>query len=146
MMSESDLERRTLESFLTDQGLEGEISRLSPVGGGCIGDAQKIKHSLGDYFVKSMPPGRGDVLEAEALGLAALAEPGVIPVPRVLGTGTFPGGGLFWFSIGLIIILGEKRIKGLLGATWPGSIASRMPTMAGHGTITSAAVPRSTRL
>jgi fructosamine-3-kinase len=42
--------------------------------------------------VKSMPPGRGDVLEAEALGLAALAEPGVIPVPRVLGTGTFPGG------------------------------------------------------
>jgi protein-ribulosamine 3-kinase len=86
----SNSEREALESFLAEKGLSGRIETIRPVGGGCIGDSQRIQHSQGDFFLKTMPPGQGKVLGAEAEGLAALAEPGVIPVPRVYGTGVLP--------------------------------------------------------
>jgi protein-ribulosamine 3-kinase len=82
----------TLQAFLEERGISGTIQNMSPVGGGCIGDAQKIDHSAGSYFVKIMPVGQREVLEAEADGLRALGEPGVIAVPRVLGTGSLEDG------------------------------------------------------
>jgi fructosamine-3-kinase len=64
------------------------IARATPIGGGDINDAFRVE--LADkraIFVKhheSPPPG---MFAAEARGLAWLAEPGAIRVPRVIATG-----------------------------------------------------------
>lgn len=60
---------------------------MSPVSGGCIADAQHIVLNDGQqFFVKSMPPTNLSqrALEAEAIGLRAIAQTNTLSVPEVI--------------------------------------------------------------
>ena len=65
-------------AILADLGVAGETPR--PVSGGDISAAWRA----GDVFLKTGPESSYDMLSAEAEGLAELAAPDVIRVPRVL--------------------------------------------------------------
>jgi fructosamine-3-kinase len=79
-------------------GEPAEVSRATPVGGGCIHHARLLELADGRRFFLKAPPlrissGAGaappDLFEREAEGLAALAAAGAIRVPR----SPLPGGG-----------------------------------------------------
>ncbi len=76
--------------------------RLDPegaeaVGGGCIHAAWRVPADGGSVFVKTSGAGSAWLFEAEADGLAGLAEAGCIRVPRVLGTGS--DAGMSWLAL-----------------------------------------------
>ncbi|MGW8265443.1 MAG: fructosamine kinase family protein [Longimicrobiales bacterium] len=70
------------------EGPSTAIRAAGPVGGGCINPSARLEGDDGEvYFLKwndSAPPG---MFEAEADGLRALAAPGALRVPEVLGWG-----------------------------------------------------------
>ena len=69
-------------------GKNVEILSESYVGGGSINDTRKLKTSEGDFFVKLNSASQyPEMFEKEAKGLEALAKPGVIDVPEVVGFG-----------------------------------------------------------
>ncbi len=73
-------------------GDAGRIVRSSSAGGGCINAARTVELDDGRrFFVKSNPDPLPGMFEREAEGLAALAETGVIRVPRPVGTGRGEG-------------------------------------------------------
>ncbi|MEA3275187.1 MAG: fructosamine kinase family protein [Pseudomonadota bacterium] len=61
------------------------------VGGGCINTAVRLSDDERSYFVKLNAAGRLDMFEAEAAGLAEMAETCTIRVPKPLCTGTADG-------------------------------------------------------
>jgi fructosamine-3-kinase len=67
------------------------ITRLSPVGGGCIHTALRVdgEGAAGtkSYFAKLDDRARAAMFEAESDGLAALGASGTVAVPRVVATG-----------------------------------------------------------
>ena len=80
---------RAVEELITQvTGKEARIGGSGGVGGGCINTAEVVRLKDGRrFFVKSNPAPLPQMFEREAEGLAALAKPGVIRVPRPLGTG-----------------------------------------------------------
>jgi protein-ribulosamine 3-kinase len=69
-------------------GYDHTISRVSPVGGGCINDAHVVTTDQGRYFVKYNHAQRyPGMFEAEARGLEVLKNAGELSVPGVIGTG-----------------------------------------------------------
>ncbi len=60
-------------------------------GGGCINEAYRLGSDPHSYFVKLNGPEQLAMFEAEAAGLAELADTGTIRVPRPLCTGTAGG-------------------------------------------------------
>lgn len=83
--------QKAIETRLEDAtGQPAEIIRTDPVGGGSIHSAALVNLDDGRrFFVKHNASAPADTFEAEAAGLAALAAPGVIRVPR----NPLPGGG-----------------------------------------------------
>lgn len=72
--------RKSIEDFLNTPILEA-----SPVTGGSINEAVRIKTQLGDFFLKWNTPGRFPGMFAkEARGLEALQKANALPVPEVL--------------------------------------------------------------
>jgi fructosamine-3-kinase len=65
-----------------------QLQRSWGVGGGSINQCYGLSDHTHQYFVKLNQASRLGMFEVEALGLKALAEPGVLRIPRVLGTGT----------------------------------------------------------
>ncbi|XP_074266863.1 protein-ribulosamine 3-kinase, chloroplastic-like [Silene latifolia] len=83
-----------LEWILTE-GKATQISRTSPVGGGCINLATRYDTDAGPFFVKtnrSVGPG---MFEAEALGLQLMYETNTIQIPRPYKVGSLPRGGSY---------------------------------------------------
>jgi protein-ribulosamine 3-kinase len=76
--------QKTLQAFA---GTNTSISSVSPVSGGDINRAFRLRTHSGSYFVKyndaSRYPG---MFLAEAKGLELLRKPGLLRVPKVLGT------------------------------------------------------------
>ncbi len=68
-------------------GLRFDSATATPVGGGCINDAWRIEADGRPWFVKLNHEGRLAMFEAEAEGLAELAKPGALRVPKPVGTG-----------------------------------------------------------
>lgn len=69
-------------------GRAAGIVSATPVGGGCINPSARVTFDSGDpSFLKWNPSAAPDMFEAEADGLRALARPGVLRVPEVLGFG-----------------------------------------------------------
>jgi protein-ribulosamine 3-kinase len=68
-----------------------EITRLTPVGGGCIHTALRIEGETAagpkSYFAKLNDAAHAAMFEAEADGLAALGQSRALAVPRVVATG-----------------------------------------------------------
>ena len=78
-------------------GLPVRITARQSVGGGCINRAEVVTLSDGRrFFVKSNPNPRPGMFPCEAEGLAALAAPGAIRVPRPIATGGEQPGGVPW--------------------------------------------------
>lgn len=77
-----------ITNALRDAGIK-VASRSVPraVGGGDVSAAWRVETSDSAVFVKTGPPASTDMFAAEAEGLAELAAPGVIRVPRVLACG-----------------------------------------------------------
>ena len=67
---------------------------LRPLGAGSFCATWEARDGGQRLFVKSAPPGRAPMLEAEADGLEALAATGTVRVPRTAGLRRGPGGGL----------------------------------------------------
>ncbi|MDH5472841.1 MAG: fructosamine kinase family protein, partial [Gammaproteobacteria bacterium] len=59
-----------------------DISKQQGVGGGCINEASKISDGKRSYFVKTNHLSHGDMFEAEAEGLRALASSHTVRVPE----------------------------------------------------------------
>lgn len=83
--------KNELEKILRSAiGERVKISRMSPVSGGCIAEAQHIVLSDGQQlFVKSVPQSNLPLsaLEAEAFGLRAIAQTNTLSVPEVIVCG-----------------------------------------------------------
>lgn len=77
---EATLEKRT--------GGPLKVKATSPVGGGCINPSARLETDDGSlFFLKWNPAAPSTMFAAEADGLRALAGPGSLRVPEVLGTG-----------------------------------------------------------
>lgn len=67
------------------------VESSQAVGGGCINQAYRLAGDGGDYFVKLNDAGALDMFEAEAEGLAEMADANAIRVPRPVTTGVSGG-------------------------------------------------------
>jgi len=95
-------------------GLRLAPAGARPVGGGCIHAAWRMEGPDGPVFVKTNAPGAGWLFEAEADGLAGLAEGGGIRVPGVLGLGR--DAGVAWLALEWMDCSGGGRsAEGRLG-------------------------------
>jgi protein-ribulosamine 3-kinase len=85
----NDSLRRAVERVISDAtGEPAAIQSGQGAGGGCINSATVITLDDGRrFFLKSNPSPLPGMFEREAEGLQALADVGVIRVPRPLGTG-----------------------------------------------------------
>lgn len=71
----------------------GEIEDVTPVGGGCISNACRVKSSGGTFFLKWSSDQAGQTFEAEAAGLKALREAASpLHIPEVLAARNGSGG------------------------------------------------------
>jgi protein-ribulosamine 3-kinase len=59
----------------------------TPVSGGDINAAWRLATTSGELFIKTGPSSAEEMFAAEADGLAELAKPGAVRVPRVIATG-----------------------------------------------------------
>jgi len=67
------------------------IEQRSSVGGGCINEAWRLRGAQRDCFVKFNSADKLDMFEAEAEGLAAMAEAEAVRVPAPICTGRLDG-------------------------------------------------------
>lgn len=89
----SPLFKSAVEQSLSEKLKSGVVIRsLTPIGGGCINDAQRMDTSAGRFFIKwndaKKYPG---MFEAEAKGLSLLHAVGVVAIPTVILTGEMEG-------------------------------------------------------
>lgn len=90
-MSDADF-WSALGAELERAGLRGGIRRTRPVGGGCIHRTTRVDMDGGRrLLVKRNDATHAETLAAEAEGLAELAHPGALRVPRPLAHGTIAG-------------------------------------------------------
>jgi len=88
---------RAVEHLIAERtGTAARITGGRAAGGGCIHNAEVVELDDGRrFFVKSNPDVAPGTFEREAEGLAALAEAGVLRVPRPLGSGESDDGTAF---------------------------------------------------
>lgn len=91
MSSSSGALLRAVEAILAAEGVAPRVVDRAGVGGGCINEAQTLELDDGRrVFLKSNARPLPGMFEREAEGLAALADVGVLRVPRPLGSGITP--------------------------------------------------------
>ncbi|KNA13696.1 hypothetical protein SOVF_114300 [Spinacia oleracea] len=83
-----------LEWILTE-GKAKQISKSSPVGGGCINLATRYDTDVGPFFVKTNRSIGQSMFEGEALGLRLMFETNTIRVPKPYKVGSLPRGGSY---------------------------------------------------
>jgi len=70
---------------LIEEKLNQKVKSFTPLSGGCISNAYKIKSTEGsDYFLKFNPSACNDMFVKEANGLNELAKANAVRVPKVL--------------------------------------------------------------
>ncbi|XP_025983504.1 protein-ribulosamine 3-kinase, chloroplastic isoform X2 [Glycine max] len=84
-----------VREWILSDGKATEITKISPVGGGCINLASRYDTDAGSFFVKTNRSIGPSMFEAEALGLGAMYETGTIRVPKPYKVGPLPTGGSF---------------------------------------------------
>lgn len=84
-----------IREWIMADGKASTISKISPVGGGCINLANKYETDAGFFFVKYNRNIGPAMFEAEARGLEAMHNTNTIRVPRPLKVGSLPGRGSF---------------------------------------------------
>lgn len=87
-MLPNELQEEIQVTLHEQTGYHHTITRVTPVGGGCINDAHVVTTNHGRYFVKYNHARRyPGMFEAEARGLEVLKNAGELSVPGVIGTG-----------------------------------------------------------
>ncbi|ONK73368.1 uncharacterized protein A4U43_C04F30590 [Asparagus officinalis] len=84
-----------IREWILTEGKATKITRISPIGGGCINYASRYDTDAGSFFVKSNRNIGPSMFEGEALGLGAMYETSTIRVPRPFKVGPLPTGGSF---------------------------------------------------
>ncbi|XP_004510878.1 protein-ribulosamine 3-kinase, chloroplastic isoform X1 [Cicer arietinum] len=84
-----------VRDWILSEGKASKITKISPVGGGCINFANRYDTDAGSFFVKTNRSIGESMFEAEALGLEAMYETGTICVPKPYKVGPLPAGGSF---------------------------------------------------
>ncbi|CAJ1949974.1 unnamed protein product [Sphenostylis stenocarpa] len=84
-----------VREWILSEGKATKITKISPVGGGCINLASRYDTDAGSFFVKTNRSIGPSMFEAEALGLGAMYETGTIRVPKPYKFGPLPTGGSF---------------------------------------------------
>ncbi|XP_020211571.1 protein-ribulosamine 3-kinase, chloroplastic [Cajanus cajan] len=84
-----------VREWILSDGKATKITKISPVGGGCINFANRYDTDAGSFFVKTNRSIGPSMFEAEALGLGAMYETGTIRVPKPYKVGPLPAGGSF---------------------------------------------------
>ncbi|OIW02083.1 hypothetical protein TanjilG_14782 [Lupinus angustifolius] len=84
-----------VREWILSEGQATKITKISPVGGGCINLASRYDTDAGSFFVKTNRSIGPSMFEAEALGLEAMYETGTIRVPKPHKVGPLPTGGSF---------------------------------------------------
>ncbi|KAA8515996.1 hypothetical protein F0562_019175 [Nyssa sinensis] len=105
-----------ISEWILSEGKATQITRISPIGGGCINVARRYETDAGSFFVKTNRSIGPSMFEGEALGLGAMYETKSIRVPRPFKVGALPTGGSyiimefieFGFSRGDQSVLGRK--------------------------------------
>ena len=81
------LSHQAAAAILKQLDLKPDGVKIRAVGGGDIAEATLLEAGGRHVFVKTLPLDQAGLLGAEADGLAALEQAGVIRVPRILGQG-----------------------------------------------------------
>ncbi|KAI3940341.1 hypothetical protein MKW98_024748 [Papaver atlanticum] len=84
-----------ITKWITKEGKATKITRISPVGGGCINFAYQYDTDAGSFFVKTNRRIAVSMFEGEALGLTAMYDTKSVRVPKPLKVGSLPSGGSF---------------------------------------------------
>ncbi|KAG6545327.1 hypothetical protein Mapa_013176 [Marchantia paleacea] len=84
-----------IKDWICGQGGASKITRISPVGGGCINTALRYDTDSGTFFVKTNRDVGPAMFEAEAAGLQAMFATSTIRVPRPFNVGALPGRGSY---------------------------------------------------
>lgn len=84
-----------ISDWIMSEGNATQITRTSPIGGGCINNARRYDTDAGSFFVKTNRGIGPSMFEGEALGLGAMYETRTIRVPRPFKVGPLPTGGSY---------------------------------------------------
>ncbi|KAG7018966.1 Protein-ribulosamine 3-kinase, chloroplastic [Cucurbita argyrosperma subsp. argyrosperma] len=84
-----------IKEWILSEGKATQITKISPVGGGCINQANRYDTDAGSFFVKRNRSIGPSMFEAEALGLSAMYETQTIRVPKPFKFGSLPSGGSY---------------------------------------------------
>ncbi|XP_027108237.1 protein-ribulosamine 3-kinase, chloroplastic-like isoform X3 [Coffea arabica] len=91
----SSLSNDPIREWILSEGKANEITRISPVGGGCINLASRYDTDAGSFFVKTNRSIEPSMFEGEALGLNAMYETRTVRVPKPFKVGPLPTGGSY---------------------------------------------------
>ncbi|XP_072987446.1 protein-ribulosamine 3-kinase, chloroplastic [Typha latifolia] len=84
-----------IRGWILTEGKATQITRISPIGGGCINHASRYDTDSGSFFVKTNRKIGTSMFEGEALGLRAMYDTKSIRVPMPYKVGPLPTGGSF---------------------------------------------------
>ncbi|OAY72801.1 Protein-ribulosamine 3-kinase, chloroplastic [Ananas comosus] len=84
-----------IREWILTEGKATQITRISPIGGGCINHASRYDTDSGSFFVKTNRRIGPSMFEGEALGLRAMYDTKSIRVPLPFKVGSLPTGGSF---------------------------------------------------
>ncbi|KAF9601316.1 hypothetical protein IFM89_018744 [Coptis chinensis] len=84
-----------IRDWILTEGKATQITRISPIGGGCINLASRYDTDAASFFVKRNRSIGPSMFEGEALGLGAMFETKSIRVPRPFKVGPLPTGGSY---------------------------------------------------
>lgn len=84
-----------IREWILSEGKASQITRINPVGGGCINLASRYDTDIGSFFVKTNRSIGPSMFEGEALGLSAMYKTGSIRVPRPFKVGSLQTGGSY---------------------------------------------------
>ncbi|CAM6104548.1 unnamed protein product [Calypogeia fissa] len=84
-----------IRAWIVGEGGATKITKIAPVGGGCINTAMRYDTDSGSFFVKTNRDVGPAMFEAEAVGLEAMYATGTIRVPKPYKVGPLPGRGSY---------------------------------------------------
>ncbi|XP_074577658.1 protein-ribulosamine 3-kinase, chloroplastic isoform X2 [Curcuma longa] len=84
-----------ISEWILTEGKATQITRITPIGGGCINHANRYVTDSGSFFVKTNRTIGPSMFEGEALGLNAMYTTQSIRVPKPYKVGPLPTGGSY---------------------------------------------------
>lgn len=109
----ASLDGDPIREWILGEGGASKITRMSPVGGGCINNATHYQTDAGSFFVKTNRDIGPSMFEAEAAGLDAMHSTQTLRVPKPFKAGPLPRRGSY--IIMEYIEFGSSRNQAELG-------------------------------